>query len=83
MKKRRDSKVVTRRTNCEGQRLVVVDVRYVAIPDAESRLSRAIDILLRSAATGREGSVSAKKEEEPPKDSRLEKIAGQRDGEKG
>ena len=34
----------------EGQRLRVVEIRYVRTPDADERLSRAIDILLRSAA---------------------------------
>jgi len=34
----------------EGQRLRVVQIRYVRTPDADERLSRAIDILLRSAA---------------------------------
>lgn len=63
--------------------LRVVGIRYVPTPDAESRLSRVVDILLRSAARELEGSVSAKKEEEPLKDSRPEKIAGQSDGEKG
>jgi len=63
--------------------LRIVGIRYVPTPDANSRLARAIDILLRSAATDLSGSVSAKKEEEPPKDSRPEKIAGQSDGEKG
>jgi hypothetical protein len=63
--------------------LRIAEIRYVSTPDAESRVSRAIDILLRSAATELEGSGSAKKEEEPPKDSRPEKIAVQSDGEKG
>ena len=62
---------------------LLVKVEHVLAPDTESRLAHAIDILLRSAATELEGSVSAKKEEEPPKDSRPEKIAGQSDGEKG
>ena len=34
----------------EWQRLRVVEIRYVRTPDADERLSRAIDILLRSAA---------------------------------
>jgi two-component SAPR family response regulator len=70
-------------TERKGKRLKVTGIQYAPAPDAKSRLSRAIDILLRSAATELEGSVSAKKEEEPPKDSRPEKIAGQSDGEKG
>lgn len=57
-------------------------LRHVVVPEAESRLSRAIDMLLRSAAKELEGSTNAKKEEEPPEGSRPEKIAGQNDGEK-
>ena len=34
----------------EGQRLRVVEIRYVRTPNADERLSKAIDILLRSAA---------------------------------
>jgi len=34
----------------EGQRLRVVEIRYVRTPDAGERLSRAINILLCSAA---------------------------------
>jgi len=83
VKKHTDFDSETRLKKCERKGLRVVRVGYVSTPDAESRLSRAIDILLRSAATELEGSVSAKKEEEPPKDSRPEKIAGQSDGEKG
>ena len=67
----------------QNKKRLVVSMRHVSIPDAESRFSRVVDILLRSAARKLEGSVSAKKEEEPPKDSRPEKIAGQSDGEKG
>ena len=63
--------------------LRIVGIRYVPTPDADWRLRRAIEILLRTAARELEGSVNAKKEEEPPKDSRFEKIAGQSDGEKG
>jgi hypothetical protein len=53
----------------------------VSAPDANSRLSRAIDILLRSATKEPEGNINAK-EEKPPKNSRPEKIAGQSDEEK-
>ena len=52
----------------EGQRLRVVEIRYVRTPDADERLSRAIDILLCSAVRGTaksEGSIDAKKEEPP------------------
>ena len=34
----------------DGQRLRVVEIQYVPTPDADARLSRAIDILLSSAA---------------------------------
>jgi len=34
----------------EGQRLRIVRIQFVPTPDADARLSRAIDILLRSAA---------------------------------
>lgn len=36
----------------ERKKLRVVGVRHVPMPDAEARLSRAIDILLRAAARG-------------------------------
>ena len=57
-------------------------IRYVPTPDADSRLLHAIDVLLGSGAREPKESINAKKEE-PPKDSRPEKIAGQSDGEKG
>lgn len=77
--KRQPGKVGRRNDRC----LRVVKIRYMSTPDADWRLHRAIDILLRTAATELEESINAKKEEEPPKDSRPEKIAGQSDGEKG
>ena len=49
----------------EGQRLRVVEIRYLRTPNADERLSRAIDILLCSAVRGTaksEGSIDAKKE---------------------
>lgn len=76
--KRHPEKVGRKNNRC----LRIVEIRYTPTPDAESRLSRAIDILLRSAATELQGNVSAKKEEKQPKGSRPEKIAGQSDGEK-
>ena len=54
----------------------------MSAPDGDAKLSRAIDTLLRAGAREPKGSIDAKKEEEPPKDSRPEKIAGQSDGEK-
>jgi hypothetical protein len=65
------------------KRLKVVGIQYVPTPDADVRLSRAIDILLRSVERELERSIKDKKEEEPPQDSRPEKVVGQSDGEKG
>jgi hypothetical protein len=59
-----------RKFNFEG-----VKLRHVVVPDADIRLSRAIDILLRSAArkaAASEESINAKKEEEPPRESPAE-----------
>ena len=44
--KRHQEKVVGKNTRC----LCVVEISYVRTPDADERLSRAIEILLRSAA---------------------------------
>ena len=44
--KRHQEKVVGKNTRC----LRVVEISYVSTPDADERLSRAIEILLRSAA---------------------------------
>jgi len=77
--KRRQENVVDKNTRC----LCIVEIRSIPTPDAESRLSRAVDMLLGSAEKELEGGINAEKEEEPPKDSRPEKIAGQSDGEKG
>ena len=44
--KRHQEKVVGKNTRC----LRVVEISYVRTPDADERLSRAIEILLRSAA---------------------------------
>jgi hypothetical protein len=81
-----DFELRVKRVRKDRQRLRVVEIRYTPTPDADERLSRALGILLRSGArtaTTSEESINAKKEEEPPKDSRPEKIAGQSDGEKG
>ena len=63
----------------ERQRLPVVKIRYVRMPDAKSRLSRAIDILLGSAARELERSVNAEKEEEPPQEAGLKEVTDQTD----
>ena len=81
-----DFELRVKRVRKDRQRLRVVEIRYTPTPDADERISRALGILLRSGArtaTTSEESINAKKEEEPPKDSRPEKIAGQSDGEKG
>lgn len=39
------------KSNHAKQRPMSVEARYVAAPDADSRLSRAIDLLLKIAAT--------------------------------
>ena len=79
VKKNTDFDSETRLKKCERKGLRVVRVGYVSMPDAESRLSRAIDILLRSAATELEGSVSAKKEAEPPQGSPLIEATERKD----
>jgi hypothetical protein len=74
---------VTKRRVREDEKCLAVRIRQISTPDSERRLSHAIEVLLRLVAGEPEGSVSAKKEEKPPKDSRHERIAGQSDGEKG
>lgn len=70
-----DFELRVKRVMKDRQRLRVVEIRYVPTPDADERLSRALDILLRSAArkaTVSEESTNAKKEEEPPRESPAE-----------
>ena len=69
MEKRRESQEAfdlrIRSSQRDGERVRVVEIRYVPTPDANERLSRAINILLGSAARGTaksEGSIDAKKE---------------------
>lgn len=45
-----DFELRVKRVMKDRQRLRVVEIRYVATPDADGRLSRALGILLRSAA---------------------------------
>jgi len=48
------------------QRLRVVEIRYVPTPEAEERLSRAIEILLKAAARDTslsKGSINSKRKE--------------------
>ena len=49
MKKRTDFESKIEHSGCERKGLRVVGVGYVPTPDANLRLSRALDILLRSA----------------------------------
>ena len=49
-------------------------------PDAESRLSRTIDILLGAAAKEPEGSTNVKKRKKGSQDNPPEGVAGQSDG---
>ena len=76
VKKHTDFDGETQLKKYEKKGLKVVRVGFVSTPDTESRLSRAIDILLESASRKR-------KKEELPKDSRTEKITVQNDGERG
>lgn len=77
--KRHQEKVVGKNTRY----LCIVEIRYIPTPDAELRLSRAIDILLMSATREPEGSTNDQKEEESPQDSQPEGGADQSHGEKG
>ncbi len=67
MKKRTDFRSKIRHSSYKRKGLRVVGVRYVPTPDANLRLSRALDILLRSARRDvaiKEG-INAKKERPP------------------
>ena len=46
----------------ERQRLRITGIRYIPTPDAAERISRAVDILLRSAVGELERNINAKKE---------------------
>jgi len=86
LRKRRDKKKIALGVISppkEGQRMGVVEIRYVPVPDADLRLTRTINILLRSAARELEGSTDAQKGEKPGQDSPPEGTVGQSDGEKG
>ncbi len=56
MKKDDDFHSETRHADRRGKRLRVAGIRYVSAPDADARLSRAIDILLRAAVRKEQGS---------------------------
>lgn len=66
----------------ENKKRLLVTMHHVHIPNGNARLSRAIDILLRSAARELEGSTNAQKGEKPAQYSPPEGAAGQSDGEK-
>ena len=83
MKKRTDFDSETRLKKYEKKGLRVFGVRYVSTPDADSRIWRAINILLGSAVEEPEGGINTEKEEEPAQGSRPERVAGQSDGGKG
>lgn len=62
MKKRTDFEGETRHPSRKGERLRVIEIRHVPTPDANERLYRAIDILLRSAT----GDTAEGQESSPP-----------------
>lgn len=81
MKEERGTASQARHKQHKERRLKVIAVCYVSMPDAEARLSRAIDILLESAASNAatvEGGSNAKNEE-PAQASRKDTSTG--DGE--
>lgn len=78
-----DFELRVKRVMKDRQRLRVVEIRYTPTPDADERLSRAIDILLGAAAGEPEGSTNDQKEEESPQDSQPEGGADQSGGEEG
>ena len=55
--KRHQERAVGKNTQC----LHMVEIRHVITPGADSRLSHAIEILLRSAEKEPKGSINAKK----------------------
>lgn len=49
----------------QNQKRLVVNLRYEAASEGDARLSRAIDILLRSGVRAQKESMNTKKEEPP------------------
>ena len=78
-KKRKKIALKAKSPAMEGQRLRVAQIHYVSPPDAESRLSRAVDILLGSAVRDLEVGINAKEEEEAPQDSPLTEAMERKD----
>ena len=60
-------------------RLRVVEIHYVSTSDADSRLSRAVDILLGSAVRDLEVGINAKEEVEASQDSPLTEAMERKD----
>lgn len=76
MKRRADSRRAIH-TDYEGKRLGVVEVRHVSVPDADHRLSRAMDLLLKTTtakSASSEANLSAEKEELSCQDTTPEAI---------
>lgn len=70
---------MARRRRTKDEKRLVIKIHQVTTPDSERRLSRAIDILLRSPMEDLGRSINTEKEGEPPQDSRPEGVAGQSD----
>lgn len=79
VKKHTDFDSETRLKKWERKGRRVVRVGYVSTPDANSRLSRAVGMLLRLAARELEGSINAKKEDEPPQNNPLSEAMERKD----
>lgn len=79
VKKHTDFDSETRLKKCERKGRRVVRVGYVSTPDADWRLRRAVDMLLRSAARELEGSINTKREEEPLQNNPLSEAMGRKD----
>ncbi len=55
----------------EGQRLRVVEIRYVPTPEAEERLSRAIEVLLKAGTRNISQPKDTKNHQAPAKDASI------------
>jgi hypothetical protein len=62
--------------------LRVVRIRWVIVPDADLRLSRAVDIVLRYAIRESQVGINAGKEKKVARDSRPKRLLSQRDGDR-
>lgn len=61
-KKSKDLEINLKWSKRFGQPIRVVEIRFTPSPDADARLSSAIDILLRAAARGEEGTMPEERE---------------------